>query len=158
RVAFTTRSEGWKQEITKRAREMTGNRQRGPVDDEAKEAARKLLEEERETERLGLLAWVTTHGPKGDYEADKFCLPDELPARPITPEFVVEENGKKHLKLKSLIDARCASCHSEGGANAQATKYPLDDYAKLQKYLTVKEGATRMSLEKLAQTTHVHLL
>jgi hypothetical protein len=84
-----------------------------------------------------------------------------LAGRPLTDEFVVKENGKpaepKSVKIKSLLDARCARCHSEGGDRAEAAQYPLDTYEHLQPYITVK-SSSGMALEKLAQTTHVHLL
>jgi hypothetical protein len=59
-------------------------------------------------------------------------------------------------KIKSILDARCARCHSEnvGGAGAQ---YPLDKYEDIEPY-TKAEGPTGKSLRKLALSTHVHLL
>jgi hypothetical protein len=55
-----------------------------------------------------------------------------------------------------LINDRCATCHTKG-ARADAGSFPLDSFAGLKPYVTVKQSDA-MSLEKLAQTTHVHLL
>jgi hypothetical protein len=52
------------------------------------------------------------------------------------------------------------ACHTpdvEKANMAEATKYPLDTYERLKPYAKVG-AAAGMSLTKLAQTTHVHLL
>lgn len=119
------------------------------------------LLDEREGERLALLDWVRTGADRKAYDEDGYQVQDtDAAVHPITPAFVSKSDppGARQVKIKSLIDERCASCHTaEGSRDNNASPYPLDDYEKLLKYLRV-DSAGGMSLAKLAQTTHVHLL
>jgi hypothetical protein len=88
-------------------------------------------------------------------------LTGDLAGRPVTESFVCKD-GKSNtdairaIKLRSLLQARCARCHAPG-KTSKATNYPLDTYEHLQPYVAVKVNKG-MEMEKLAQTTHVHLL
>src|SRR5262249_7924500 len=64
---------------------------------------------------------------------------------------------KRFLKIRSLFEDRCITCHAGDGRNNNAKLYPLDEMDKLKPYLVVKTSGG-MSLTRLAQTTHVHLL
>ncbi len=162
--AFTTKSDTkWKDILEK----THGKGGQAAVD--------KLLAE-REGERLGLLAWAhlasagQTTDFKRSFKQDKFPLPETLANQTITPEFLVTEKvmeGDKEvekvvepkvLKIRSLFETRCITCHAEDGRSNDARLYPLDDLDKLKPYTSVKAASTGMSLSKLAQTTHVHLL
>jgi hypothetical protein len=103
---------------------------------------------------------VRTGVSKEDYEKDSHALAPELADHPITADYVVAESDEpvrpRRIKVKSIIDDRCARCHSadKGGVPA---RFPLDAYDDVAVY-TEKEKASGMSLTKLAQTTHAHLL
>jgi hypothetical protein len=155
--AFTSRSEGWKGKIKDKAKELGKGRRDLDLD-----AAETALRKERDTERLALLEWVRGGASKAEYKQDRFCLPDALAGHPVTEEYlVVTDDGKpaepRAVKIKSLLQDRCARCHNPSGDDGKAAQFPLDTYETLKPYLAVK-SASAMSLNKLAQTTHVHLL
>ncbi len=149
RGAFVRPPSSINKAVRKRMQEL--EKKGEPADKAAVEAA---IREEREGERLAMLAWIRSQPTEEQYATDRFQLPDDLQTRPLTAEMVHEDNGVKYLKVSSLVKARCLDCHSEGG---EAGNFPLDTFAKLQSY-TVPGAGTAMSLNKLAQTTHVHLL
>ena len=156
-AAFTTRSEGWKADIRQLARTLSASR-RGEPSPEELEKAETLLRQKRLGERDALVAWIRAGADKSEYEADAFCLPPERDNAPLTEEFVEQQNGQRTIKIRSILETRCVRCHQEGGDDANASNYKLDTYENLSKYLKVEKSGPAMSLEKLAQTTHVHLL
>jgi hypothetical protein len=137
RPAFTTRSADWDQ--------LTRDR----MPEELRE-----LHAEREGERLALLAWVKAGADRAAYDRDDFPLGTELTGQPITPRMLA---GPMRVKVRTLIQERCADCHSATGRDDHARLRPLDTYELLQPHVAAPV-ATRMPIEKLAQTTHVHLL
>lgn len=143
--AFFAKSKGWDKAVA-------GGRSRtaGPP-----------LEDLREGERLAMLAWVRGPDPtakQATYEADKYPLPDDLKARPITPEFVT---AGKDLKIKSLIEARCQNCHKEQPPElgVYAALEPLVNPPS-QELIDGKwvRSPRQVGKEKLIQSTHAHLL
>lgn len=132
-------------------------------------------------ERLALVFWLRSQrepanpkepsGPRGDikksYEADAFELPTKANNLQISSKFVDTETrpGVRLVKIKSILEQRCVRCHQEniGGASSN---YPLDTWADLEPYCLAsdkKEGSILASsggksLQKLALSTHVHLL
>jgi hypothetical protein len=146
-AAFTKKSTRWQQAIAKRAKKLNG--------DEA--AAEAELRKERDGERLSLLAWVRAGGNKEAYENDAFPLPADLKDHPITEDYLDNANGASALKVKSLITDRCVRCHT-GGGGVGAQRFPLDTFDQIETHLEVRESSGAMSLPKLAQSTHVHLL
>jgi len=143
--AFFEKSSGWKRLVDKLPPDKL-----------------RILHEEREGERQALLAWVRAGGADSEYEEDRYVLPTELAARPITAEFLVTDDqgqpvSPRAVRIRSLLEARCVRCHQEGGADRQAARFPLDSYERLEKYLQPEKGLG-MSLEQLALTTHVHWL
>lgn len=152
-AAFTTRSDGWKGAIKKQAKKMG---KKDPTEGELAEAE-KALRAQRDTERLGLMAWLDSGANKREYDADKFILPKDLADRPLTEGFEIKDGETRGLKIKSVIENRCVRCHSEGG-DPKAEKFPMANWKELKPFVTAKTGATAMSLNKLAQTSHVHLL
>jgi hypothetical protein len=158
-AAFTTQTSGWKQEIRKRAQQLTESRR--DIPDAIKAKAEEILRKERHGERFALVAWIRAGADEMSYNEDSFCLPDDLADQPITEDYLVKDANDKpvlprRILIHSLINDRCGKCHTKG-AHPQAGSYPLDEYAKLKPYLTVKQSDA-ISKEKLAQTTHVHLL
>lgn len=146
RTAFTKKSGGWEGKLKK-----------------LKPEEQQKLEAEREGERLALLEWIRAGADKESFDKGEdgdFVLPDSLAQQPVSEEYLVKEGGKSHVKIKSLFVDRCTSCHTkeDGGRDKKAAKFPLDTVEQIRPYAQVKEGAGGMSLSKLAQTTHVHLL
>jgi hypothetical protein len=156
--AFTSKSEGWKGKIKEKARELAKSRR--DLGDAQLAAGEAALRKERDTERLALVEWVRSGASKTEYKQDRYCLPDTLAKQPMTEDYLVVDDGKPAdppaIKIKSLIQDRCARCHAPDGQD-KAVDFPLDSYDHLKPYVTVQASGA-MSLTKLAQTTHVHLL
>lgn len=134
RKAFTSKTDGWREDVAARGE--------------------KELRREREGEILSVLAWIKAEPTRREaYENNHLPIPAEVEA--LTAEFKTEDG--KGVKVKSIIDARCARCHKPDGEDENAAQYPLDGYEKIAKYMTVVP-AGRMSSDKLAQSTHAHLL
>jgi mono/diheme cytochrome c family protein len=91
-------------------------------------------------------------------------LTDEQMPKAITPAF---KDGNA-IKIKSIIDNRCATCHNKGSGEAQADGIPLTNYEEIATpHMEVKQAAAvngyirveePLSLTKLTQSTHAHLL
>ncbi|MBA4190471.1 MAG: hypothetical protein C0467_20990 [Planctomycetaceae bacterium] len=122
------------------------------------------LRGEREGERDALVLWTNapTDERKKAFESDSFNVADKMP-KAITEKF---KNGDT-VKVKSIIEARCVVCHGKGQPQES---FPLETYAQIDKYLGVPPTAPfppgggwvkieePISLEKLTQSTHAHLL
>ncbi len=132
--AFTTKTEGWKSLIKKRGEDT--------------------VRAERAGEKKALLAWVHAGAKRGPYQSDSFPLPPDWGDQPITEEFRQDDR----LKIRSIVESRCVRCHTQTGQSEDgaAQSYPLEHYDEVAKYAQKSSGA--MSIEKLAQSTHVHLL
>lgn len=121
---------------------------------------------ERDSELKALLAWVRSGAKKAEYDADVFNLPDDLKNLPITVDFVnfvggkdgpkVDEKkdvvanalpapeGPVHVKIRTLIDNRCAACHHEEKKDVPLTNFeeinrllvPASDMGKMHKVIT----------------------
>jgi hypothetical protein len=114
------------------------------------------LRAEREGERQALLYWVRTGADRKAYDQNSLALPTELSQHAITPDYVDE--AKKTVKLKDLLTERCVVCHSaSAGKDDNAKNYPLETHKQIKEYTQAKASGG-MSLKKLSQTTHVHLL
>lgn len=140
-AAFFTRSSDWKAAVKKR-----------PEDE---------LRKERETERAVMIAWLkaTPEQVADAYAKDRFALPGDLAAQPVTKGFVEKDDLGAFVKIKTLFAERCTRCHmKEGGDDANATAYPLETIEQVAKYNKVEKAGPGLSLTKLAQSTHVHLL
>ncbi|MBY0459053.1 MAG: hypothetical protein K2V38_17090 [Gemmataceae bacterium] len=96
-------------------------------------AERDRLKAQRQGDLDAMVAWVRSPDAvrKSTYEADAFDVPG-LSDKALTPDFV--KGGK--VRIKALIDARCATCHSP--CNKQAD-YPLTSYKELAGYLAPNE-------------------
>lgn len=128
------------------------------------------LESEREGERKIVELWSVLPDVqrKEAYEQDKFTPNADRPAA-ITKDFIHGGGIADGVKVKSIINARCVACHTEGGDKGE---FPLDTYEQISKYLVAPEGvkvpdgadgawcasSRQISREKLAQSTHAHLL
>jgi hypothetical protein len=126
----------------------------------------KRLWAEREGERKALQLWI--HAPEEQrrraYETDRFLPPPEAAPTHITPDYRYADGA---IKVQSILKDRCARCHAAG---AEQENYPLETYEQIAKYLVVPPSVevppgggwvpvtTPISIEKLAQSTHAHLL
>jgi hypothetical protein len=144
RPAFTSKSAGWKQAVRKKSVEEI-----------------QKIREVRDGERLALIDWIHRGASKEDYDQDGYPLPPELAGKPITEEYIAkDDNGKPfnppRVKIQSILNDRCVRCHSANKTGTPA-QFPLDSYEDVALYLEPETGGG-MSLTKLAQSTHAHLL
>jgi hypothetical protein len=144
--AFTIRSAGWKSAISRRARK----------NGIALRQAEAELRSQRDGERLALLAWVRAGAPQTDFEQNYFPLSGKLSNHPITEEFREVRSDGTGVKVAGIVETRCARCHSEA-AGGPAAQVPLESWDQIHAFCDVQTAAGGMSLEKLAQSTHVHL-
>lgn len=151
RAAFTGRSSRWDSICNKRCKEKGIDRAQ----------AEKELRAEREVEILAAVDWIRAGASQDDYA--RHLLPAQLAPLikdyPQAKFFVQEENGKVFADVKEIINARCARCHYDGGRGAEGQIH-LDEFDVVEEYAKTPAAGTSggMSLAKLAQTTHVHLL
>lgn len=157
-AAFFNRSEDYKDAIAERARELAKKQGVKKPDQAIKGAATAEVDFERNGERLAMIAWVRSGAKEAEYNADNFPLPPEIEKLPLTRKMLVEQNGEivepRAVKIQTLFQQRCANCHQEGG---EGQNYPLTNFTEIKKYVSVK-SSEGMSMVKLAQTTHTHLL
>jgi hypothetical protein len=156
--AFFKRAEDYDEAIAERTRELAKKQGVKKADKTIKDAAKAEVDQERHGERVAMIAWARAGAKEGEYNDDNFPLPNEFSRQPITRTMLVEEGGQpaepRAVKIQTLFRERCANCHKDGG---EAQQFPMTTFAEIKKYATVKTSQG-MSLEKLAQTTHVHLL
>jgi hypothetical protein len=148
RQAFTAKSAGWKNAVSRRAKEKDLD----PV------RAEEELRNERDGERLALLDWIRAGADRREFEEEGHPLPPRLADRPLTPEFLDNgPDGTARARVGLIVEARCARCHSDSGSSS-AAKFPLETWEQVHEYCEPQATEGGMSLPKLAQTTHVHLL
>jgi hypothetical protein len=123
------------------------------------------VDAERDGERRAIQAWLHADDAAriAAYKADKFPLPAELVGKPITPDYL---HDKATVKVKMILFDRCERCHCKGG---DVENFPLETYEQLAKHMEVPKGTEvlpggwvhsdrQVSVEKLTQSTHAHLL
>ncbi len=149
RNTFTTKSAGWRGAIQRKAKK----------ENVSPHAAEDLLRKERDGERLAVLDWIRTGADQKAFEENSHVLSSQLIKHPITEEFVERESdGTVHVKIASIFEARCTRCHAEGKSTS-AGNFPLEKWDQIHEYCEIEStNGGGMSLKKLAQTTHVHLL
>ncbi len=117
---------------------------------------------ERKSEQAVFALWISTPDEqrKAAYAADKFVPPAGKMPTVFTPEL---KDGDA-IKIKKLINERCVTCHSKGGEKEDVR---LDNYEGLKPFMTVTEAQAvngwikveePISISKLTQSTHAHLL
>ena len=123
------------------------------------------LRTEREGERLALQAWINAPADerKKGYEDNAFVLPESLVKRPLTEKY----HAGKTVKVQSILEDRCSKCHNgeEGEGKADLSTFEaLEKYLQIPKPVLGADGkmvvksARQMSVERLAESTHVHAL
>ncbi len=117
-----------------------------------------------DADRAGEQAAVTAWGRLPDADRRAAYEADAVPhAGPLTAEY--QSADKASAKVKAILEARCGRCHAKG---AEQEAYPLETYDQIAKYLAVPTLETKpggwvksdrqVSVEKLTQSTHAHLL
>ncbi|MCS6864757.1 MAG: hypothetical protein RMJ56_18175 [Gemmataceae bacterium] len=130
-------------------------RERNPIPED-------VFRAQRTGEQTAIQLWINTPEDQRQaaYNADRFIPPPGKMPAAITPEFLAGEA----IKVKSILDKRCGSCHSHGG---EKENIPLDTYEGFRPYLVVEAAAPvagyvkveePISITKLTQSTHAHLL
>ena len=119
--------------------------------------ARQEVFRERDGERLALLTWIDDGAKQEAYDNDSFPLKGDLAKHPLSEKYLNDEGGVKTVKIRTIIEDRCVRCHGED-AGGSASDIPLDSFERVHAYCDVETVGGAMSLMKLAQTTHVHLL
>ncbi|MBX9578953.1 MAG: hypothetical protein K2X87_01480 [Gemmataceae bacterium] len=134
---------------------------------QAQDPARKpQLDAERNGERWAVVAWVKApdEARRKGYEEDNFLLPADRAKAPVSPAYA-DKAKPGAVKIKQLLQDRCVRCHQPGGDKGDV---PLTTYEELAKHVSAGvvvppgggwvDSGRRMSLEKLTQSTHAHLL
>ena len=118
-------------------------------------------EAKREGERKAMLAFLRLKDEEKKeiaYKTDQFALPKELQGKPITAEMT---DGKNTVKIRTLFDTRCQSCHKERSPDLSSYQ-ALQDHIKPPSTVLIDGQYVRsnkqMSVESLTQSTHAHLL
>jgi hypothetical protein len=128
-----------------------------------KEEAEEQVRQQRDGERLAVLDWLARGASQKAFEDNSHPVSADLAARlrlggddPLLTEKFLEKNadGQPVVKIQSIFETRCVRCH---GGTGSASEYPLETYEDIAIYLT-PEKSGGMSLTKLTQSTHVHLL
>jgi hypothetical protein len=129
------------------------------------DAAEEMIRQRRNGERLALVEWIREGADEKSYTGDNYQLSDELAAQlklpsdnPLVTERFIrpKANDKPAVKIQYIIQIRCVRCHKTTAGGA-ASEFPLDSYDNLANYVTPQKSGG-MSLPKLAQSTHVHML
>jgi hypothetical protein len=154
-AAFTTKSSDWKKQI----KELVKIRSPASGGEDVAAVAEAELRKERDGERQAVLAWIEAGAPKAEYEKDAFPLPKSRSDVAVSADYTTTcEGGLPAAKIKSILTDRCARCHTATSPDdANAGNFPLETYEQLKPRVT-GIATSAMSLSKLAQTTHVHLL
>jgi hypothetical protein len=151
RPAFNTESVGWEGLVAEKAAELNI----------PEEKAEKELRKERDRELEAVLWWIKIGAKKTDYE--KCPLPEDFfkeLGKPLEDKpFSKGANEKYFADVSQIIRVRCVRCHSPG-KRQPAGDVHLNTWEGVKVSLrpSTLGGSSGMSLKKLAQTTHIHLL
>jgi hypothetical protein len=165
RTAFTTRSAGWAESAEELAHAQADKEKVDfdalPDAEQAKriEQAKVELRKQREGEALAVARWLHDGVDKKAYDDDLLPLPDDMKGHPLTEKFLKKagDDTVQGVKIQSILRSRCARCHNEANQTA-AGDAPLSKYRQIKAYADTKTGVGAMSMHKLAQSAHVHLL
>lgn len=142
--AFTTRSGDWKSTIRDYAKEKNVDQAKAEAD----------LRAQRDGERAVMLLWIRSDSLSDAFKADKFPLPSDWGNKPLSDAYREGDD----IKIKTMFTDRCTRCHAKDGDDQEASSYPMETIAQVQTYAKPEAGGGRVSLTKLAQSTHAHLL
>lgn len=148
----------WDSAVEKRADEVRAKRKGEEVTPADEATAEAEVRKERQGEIAAVVAWLRGGADAKAWKDDAFKLPDDIAANPVTKEFVKTDEQAATVKIQAIWKARCARCHAAESKDAKAQAYPLENPSQIATYNKVDSSGGAMSLTKLAQTTHVHLL
>ncbi|HEY3787545.1 MAG TPA: hypothetical protein VGL71_01765, partial [Urbifossiella sp.] len=127
------------------------------------------LNAQREGERAVMTLWINApeDARKKAYNDNRFVVSEGQAPTKMSPEYIHKE-GSGFL-IRQMFTDRCASCHRDGEA---AGSFPLEKYDQIAKYAECGPNTVippgqdwawcvsdrQISKEKLAQSTHAHLL
>src|SRR5262245_12273209 len=109
RPAFTTQSAGWDSLL-----------------ESLNAAERTAVLAQREGERLVLLDWIRSGFDRAAYEGDDYVSSGATHISDITTAYLVADESaanhglRRRVRIRTLINDRCATCHSEDGRNDKA--------------------------------------
>ena len=155
--AFFAKSAGWVNQIRKRGKEIMKEKKTEKA--AAERLAETELRRERELEVAAVLAWVRAGAKEESYPA--FPISADLIKKnfgerePNADFFTKDDKDQWTANVSQIVDVRCVRCHSPG--NGAAGQIDLSSWDNVATYCEPGRGSG-VSLTKLAQTTHVHLL
>ncbi len=151
--------------LTELAEEKFNNNQDKLAAEKLKIANLSLIEKmvltDIDGERLALVAWIKDGFKKENYDnsiTPGFPLEGKLENLSLSPTAyqIQEDDKKKYANIQAIIESRCVRCH-DANAGGSAANFPLGTYSEFVEYC-VPEKSSAKSLEKLALSSHVHLL
>lgn len=104
-----------------------------------------------EGDRLLLIQWS-----KLEPDLRKKAYDEGVPMEKDKPNLSLLSKTSENLepRITEILKEACLTCHTAGG-DPQAKHAPLTTYAEVNRYSSINRG---ISVERLALTTHVHLL
>jgi hypothetical protein len=95
---------------------------------------------EREGERQALLDWIRSGASRSAYEQDDYELTNRTSSASITPQMLHATNftsaaARPRVRIRSLIQERCVTCHNELDGDDTARLVPFDTYESVARYL-----------------------
>ena len=158
--AFTTRSRpAWKSKIKEKAKELIDHKEHGELD--------RAAEGERPCRRSATASgwpWSTgsrSGASKAEYKRIAIALPEPWPTSrsPRSTSSSRTASPSNRGRSRSSPSSRTLRpLPQPEGEDGQAAQFPLDNYETARSHTWPCETSSGMSLTKLAQTTHVHLL
>ena len=173
RSAFTSKRAGGIKRAIKEKRiyltELAEEKLKDKPEELAKEKARitkdpeveKLVYQDIDGERIALLAWIKDGFKKEYYEHSQlqgYPLVGKFESLKISPHMVhiTEDGSQRFANIEGIIESRCVRCH-DANAGGSAANFPLNTYEEFTDYCAPEKSSAK-SLEKLALSSHVHLL
>jgi hypothetical protein len=104
---------------------------------------------QREGERLALLDWIRNGANRTAYERDDYVIANTAGISAITPELLVRDvsskeiSGRPHVRIRSLINERCVTCHNTEDGDDTARLIPFDRYEPIARYLVLDDQGNR---------------
>ncbi len=121
----------------------------------------KLVYQDIDGERIALLAWIKNGYKKEYYENSQlqgYPLTNKLESLKISPSmvYITEDGSQRFANIEGIIESRCVRCH-DASAGGSPANFPLTTYEEFTDYCAPEKSSAK-SLEKLALSSHVHLL
>ncbi len=173
RSAFTSKRAGGIKRAIKEKRiyltELAEEKLKDKPEELAKEIARiandpeieNLVYQDIDGERIALLAWIKDGFKKEYYENSQqqgYPLVGKLESLQISLPMVhtTEDGSQRFANIEGIIESRCMRCH-DVNAGGSAANFPLNTFEDFADYCSPEKSSAK-SLEKLALSSHVHLL